>query len=199
MKDHHIVYVPGLGDPRYGTQGWILKLWRLLGVRAHYCPMRWGDKEPFAPKFEKLLGIIDELIAQNHEVSLIGISAGASAVLNAFAARKDRINGVVCVCGKINHPETVRPERYKANPAFKDSLEQLQKSLGRLGPAERSRIMSIHPIDDATVPPADTIIEGAIEKTVASKGHVTTIATQITFGAAGIVRFLASQANQPKH
>jgi hypothetical protein len=196
MKQHHIIYVPGLGDPRYRLQGWSIKLWRLYGVRAHYFPLIWGDGQAFELKFHRLLDKIDELSEQGHAISLAGISAGASAALNAYAERKGKISGVVCICGKINNPQTMYPSVFRKNPAFKDSLMRLPRSLQLLNSRNRARIMSIHPLSDHIVPPPDTIIPGAKEKTVFSAGHIFTIATQITFGAPSFIHFLKALAKQ---
>ncbi len=190
MKQHHVIYVPGLGDPRYGKQGWALRLWSVYGVYAHYFPLIWGDGELFEPKFKRLINKIDEVYDQGHIVSLVGVSAGASAVVNAYAQRKDKINGVVCICGKLNNPQTMYPHIFIKNPAFKGSMEKLPSSLRKLSSAKRRRILSIHPLSDHSVPPADTIIPGAQEKRVISMGHVFTIATQITLGAPAFISYL---------
>ena len=187
---HHLIYVPGLGDHRSRGQQLVVRLWELFGIKSHCYVMRWSDKEPFAPKLERLLSLIDELFEDGDKVSLVGTSAGASAVLVAFAARMDKITGVVCICGKVNHPETISPSRFLVNPAFKESLAALQQALPKLGPQVRSRIMSIHPLMDGSVPPADTIIPGAREKLMPTIGHSFSIFIALTFGAYGIMNFL---------
>ena len=97
---HQVIYVTGLGDDRSYGQITILKSWRLWGLKPHYFPFKWADKEPFEPKFQRLLAKIDDLSTDGNYVSLVGVSAGASAVLNAYAERKN-LTGVVCICGKI--------------------------------------------------------------------------------------------------
>src|SRR6266542_6900779 len=98
---HHVIYVPGLGDHMPHGQQLVPGYWRLFGVQGHYEPMHWNDKMPFAPKLERLIARIDEL-APDGPVSLVGSSAGASAVLVAYGARLDKVAGVECICGKIN-------------------------------------------------------------------------------------------------
>lgn len=187
---HHVIYVPGLGDNHNGAQRLAPKLWEIFGIKGHSYVMNWADKESFAPKLERLLKLIDELASNGNKVSLVGTSAGASAVLVAYAARLDKISGVVCICGKINHPETIRPARFVENPAFKESLAELQKILPKLGPEARSRIMSIHPLADGSVPPSDTIIPGAREKLVPTIGHAFSILVSLAFYGPVIVSFL---------
>lgn len=185
----HVIYVPGLGDHRNYGQPVILLFWRLFGVKAHYLALGWHSHEPFDKKLEKLLALADELKGKYGSVSLVGVSAGATAVLNALASRKD-LGKVVCICGKINNPQTVGQQVYDYNPPFKESAYLLQKNLRKLGPPERARIMSIHPLQDPTVPPADTILDGAVESTVPTKGHIFSIYFSVMFRARTICRFL---------
>lgn len=193
MVPHHVIYVPGLGDAKPRGQKLVTRLWRPLGVRGHYVPMHWAIDEPWEAKLARLLQAIDEL-SRTGTVSLVGTSAGASAVLQAFALRKQAVAGVVCICGKINHPETVNPDYYTENPAFKVALAQLQVALPGLTVADRARILSIHPLKDTVVPPPDTILPGAHERTIFSAGHPFSIFVALTFGAPGFIRFLKRQA-----
>ena len=189
---HHIIYVPGLGDPRYGLQGWALNLWRVVGVRPHYFPMHWRGQEPFEPKFQRLLALTDSLLSQGHFVSFVGASAGASAVINAYAARP-KVTGVVCICGKLRNPQTISEYTYQKNPAFWDSMSMLSASLGQLSDAHRQKILSIHPYKDDVVPPEDTIIDGANEKSVPSVGHAFSIAFCLLLVWPTFVSFLKRQ------
>jgi hypothetical protein len=150
MAIHHVIFVPGLGDYKPQGQHLVPGYWRLFGVKGHYHPMIWNDKLSFASKLEKLLTKIDRLASDGSFVSLVGTSAGASAVLVAYAARLDNVTGVACICGKVNHPETVESYRYIENPAFKESMAELQRVLPKLNLAARQRIVSIHPLYDGT-------------------------------------------------
>lgn len=189
---HHVIYVPGLGDNNGHGQETLPDRWRKLDVAGHYLPLIWNDKQPFQPKLQRLLDKIDELSADG-PVSLVGTSAGASAVLIACALRPQKVSGVVCLCGKINHPETVRPERYAENPAFREALAQLQKVLPDIHAKYANRILSIHPLYDGVVPIADTYIPGARNKLVPLVGHVFSIAMVLLFGSAMLMRFLKNK------
>ena len=191
---HHVIYVPGLGDHRTRAQRLAPKYWQVFGIKGHVYVMNWRDKEAFAPKLARLLAMIDKLAEGGNKVSLVGTSAGSSAVLVAYAARLDKVSGVVCICGKINHPETIHPGRFVENPAFKESLAELQRILPKLGPKARKRVMSIHPLADESVPPADTIIPGACEKLVPTAGHAFSIAVTLVFCAYSMMCFLKRQA-----
>jgi predicted peptidase len=191
---HHVIYVLGLGDHHTRGQHLAPKYWQLFGVKGHTYLMQWRTKELFAPKLERLLALIDRLAADGSRVSLVGASAGAGAVLVAFAARPDKVAGVVCICGKINHPETVKAWRFKENPAFEASLTELQRVLPQLSRQQRSRIMSLHPFYDGLVPVADTRLPGARELLIPAFGHVFSIFVALVFAAPIFIRLLKRQA-----
>lgn len=187
----HVIYIPGLGDTRPYGQKFITSLWRVFGLKVHYFPIGWADHDPFESKFKKLLAKIDRLQKKYGAVYLIGVSAGASAAINAFAARPE-VEGVVCISGKIQHPETINPRYFINNPPFKDSIFRVSDSLAKLSPADKKQIMSIHPIYDQTVPISHTLIPGSVEKTVPSFGHIMSIYYTIIFRPRLIARFYAS-------
>lgn len=190
----HAIYVPGLGDNYHTGQRIALWFWRLFGVRVHYLPLIWADGQPFEPKFERLLRKIDELLAAGKTVSLVGVSAGAGAALNAYAERQAQIHCVVLIVGKVRNPHTISDRVYRKNPAFKGSMNKLDDNLKRLGKAERQRILSIHGVTDLSVPPSDTLIDDANEKKIPTMGHVPSIAWAITLGNHTICRFIRSEA-----
>jgi pimeloyl-ACP methyl ester carboxylesterase len=190
-KVTHAFYIPGLGNPRNKGQGLLLKVWRIYGVRIHYYPMYWSDKRSFSEKFEALLEAIDATAKKTGSVSLIGTSAGASAVINAYAARRQIIHRVVCISGKLNNPQTAE-NRFKENPSFEGSLRMVATSLAALNVTDRSRILSLHPVYDDVVPINDTRIEGAHEGLEPVVGHVASIIYALTLGSYRICRFLKS-------
>lgn len=170
-----------------------LKLWRRRRLERYLFQMRWASDEPYENKQRRLLRLIDRLHGEGKQVSLVGASAGASAAVNAFAARPETIAGIVCICGKLAHPETISAETYRRNPPFERSMELLPANLERLGPAGRSRILSLKPLADESVPPADTYVADARTGTLPMYGHVTGIAYALTLGSGRIIRFLRRQ------
>ncbi len=157
--------------------------------------MKWGDKEPWAPKFDRLLGRIDELAAAGTLVGLVGASAGASAVLNAYAARQGKVIGVVCIAGKINRPEVIRQHYRDTNPAFVTSAIACQESLTALDEAARQRILSKYAWFDEVVTTKDSHLSGAHNRRSPTILHGLTIAYQLTFGARANLRFLKQKAS----
>lgn len=191
---HFVIYIPGLGDNKYLIQGIFVWSWRLYGVKSVTRTMNWADGEAFEQKLTRLLTEINEHLAKGHKVSLVGASAGAGAVLNAYAVRPDQIAGVVSICGKILHAETVSDRTYSHNPAFKQSMDILRSSLEKLGATERAKILNLHPMHDPTVPVEDTKIEASQEKTMKTAGHSMGILVALSFYGRTICKFLKQQA-----
>lgn len=187
---HIVIYVPGLGDTNLNGRRLIVAGWRLYGVRPVVHQMNWADAEPFAPKLQRLLKHIDELVAAGNQVSLVGESAGASAVMHAYAVRQDAVHRVACICGKLRHPETIHPATYQHNPTFQESMQLLATSIANIRPERINRIRSVHPLRDQTVPIADTFVEGAESKTIPSIGHATSIVLGDTLFAYTLIGFL---------
>lgn len=193
-KPLHIIYIPGIADNIYHVQGVLVRIWRLFGAHGHCHEMPWLGPESYEAKFQRLLGEIDKHDAQGHNVALVGASAGASAVLNAFVARPDKIKGIVLLCAKVNYPETVSQKTYAKNPAFKGSLEQLQPNLAKLTAHQKGHILSYYSPADGTVPYEATVIPDVQQKRLPPLRHPRAILYSITFGAPGFIRFLKQSA-----
>lgn len=186
----HVIYVPGLGDHRAHGQNIAIQLWRIFGLRPHYMPLGWNNGEGFNAKQKRLLELVDTLCATGDSVSLVGVSAGASAVLNTYA-QSSNVSKVVCICGKINNPETISKQRLAANPDFGESMGSLAESMRSLK-SKTKNILSIHPWRDQIVPPSETIIKGAKEMTLPGWNHVSGIFFGVVFGSYAISRFVRS-------
>jgi pimeloyl-ACP methyl ester carboxylesterase len=188
---HTLIYIPGLGSPEARWQLRLISTWRLWGVRPELFLIKWGDGEPFAPKLDRLIKRIDELHAKGHKVSLVAASAGAGAAINAFTHRKDVINGVVCIAGKVNSPGTIGESYRDMNPDFFDSANQVQFSLDNLDfDTDRPRIMSRYAFFDPLIPKQHSEVAGGKNVMVWTIGHSVTIATQLLFGAPIFISFL---------
>ncbi len=191
-KPLHLIYITGLGDQRVKGQQRAVATWRLWGVESELFQVYWGDNEPWEPKFKRLLARIDKLVVEDKQVGLVAVSAGATAAINAYAARKDVLAGVVCIAGKINRPEAIGQRYRRDNPAFLTSAQDCQQALDTLGSADRQHILSRYALADEMVSKSDSRLPGARNRYVLSVGHFTTIAIQITLGAPGFIRFLRS-------
>lgn len=192
MAKQLVIYIPGLGDPNNGEKA-LLKIWSFYQLEVIYHPLYWNDNRPFIVKLNEVIDLIERVAINDTVVSLVGISAGASAVLNVFAEKKESINKVVCICGKINNPNTISPKRFEINPSFKESLDLLPSSLNRLDMEDRKRIFSLHPIYDGLVPIKDTFIEGANNKLMFSAGHAASIVYADTIHSYLIAKYIKSK------
>lgn len=187
---HHVIYIPGLGDDVYKLQSLVIKLWRLYGVHGHCHAMPWAGEEAFEPKFQKLLDLIDKYADKGHKVSLVGASAGASAVINAYVERRDKIASLAYITAKIKAPETVKAKTYRANPAFKTSMYLLQRNLSKLTKADKAKMHSFYSQADTTVPYAATVIPGVKESRLPDLRHSRAIAYALTLGAPRVLSAL---------
>lgn len=192
---HHIIFIPGLGDTSRmmgRSEADLFMLWRVYGVKTHYFPISWEDEEAFESKLDRLVKVIDDYAKPGNLVSLVGASAGAGAAINAYSRRKEVIHKVVCVCGKLQNPQTVSQLRFKQSPAFKDSLELLSASYEKLNEKDLAKILSLRPLTDMVVPLRDTIIPGAKNEIMFSFGHAVSIIYALSIGSFRIVRYIKS-------
>lgn len=192
MKQHHVIYLPGLGDQRTWGQSVIVKCWQIFGITTHYQKIGWANNGPFELKLKAVVDKIDFLSSQGFLVSLVGVSAGASAALNAYAARKGKISSVVFISGKILDPKGVNPRYFKLNPAFKESLYLSDTNTGKLSNEDKQKMLYIHALSDSTVPPYSNKPDGVRSKTVAVFGHILGIFVALTFYSRVITDFIKS-------
>jgi pimeloyl-ACP methyl ester carboxylesterase len=188
-KPLHVIYVPGLGDEPANGQRRAVERWKKYGVHGHFFQMHWADGERWQPKFERLLAFIDKLLEQGDDVAITGSSAGATAVIAAFAARRDQLVGAVIMAGKVNRPQYINPRLLQKNPAFGDAAHAAFTALDDLEDHHRVRLLSRYGFDPV-VTKADSYIPGAKNRRIPTPGHVLTIAMQVTLGAPSFIRFL---------
>jgi pimeloyl-ACP methyl ester carboxylesterase len=190
MAKHIIIYIPGLGDHNLGGQQKALKLWQIYGVQTEICPMDWLVDEPWSVKLQRLLDRVDYHSQRGSIVSLVGISAGSTAALQALEKRRKLIHKAVIICGKFQYPETVHPLRFVMNPAFKNALNESVNILRNLTPEDKQKIKSFRAIYDNLLPSRETQIPGVRSSIMPAITHVGGIAYALTLGSWRIVRFL---------
>jgi len=189
-RRHYVIYVPGIRDDLYHVQFLLIQCWRLWGVRPVLLTMPWAGEGAFEPKIVRLISRVDAYVQQGYKVSLVGASAGASAVLNAYVQRREEVRGVVYICGKINYPDTVSAQTYAQNQAFKTSMQQLQNNLSLLTDADKRKLTSFYSSADTTVPYTDTVIEGVLEQKLPLLGHMWSILYAISVGSGKLLQTL---------
>jgi pimeloyl-ACP methyl ester carboxylesterase len=192
MPQHHVIYVPGIRDDVYKIQSTLIKLWRIYGVHGHCHEIPWFGQEDYKSKVQRLLDEIDEYADAGYKVSLIGASAGASAVLNAYVERKEKISGLIYIVAKINGPDTVSKRTYQVNPAFKTSMYLLQDNLKRIYDTDKSIMRSYYSPVDKVIPYKATVIMGVEEKALPKLRHGFAIIYSLSLGVRPILNFLKS-------
>jgi len=187
-----VIFVPGLGDrlpPLVHLQREALRTWRALGVRTTMFRVRWSSEASFQDRLDRLDALIEQCEQRGERVALMGASAGAGAVLAAYARRRSII-GVVIIAGKFLEPEDIIKPVLLRNVAFAQSMTTVPELLEKLGPEDRARILSLRSARDGVVDDEDTLLEGAVNETMRVVGHVIAIGYALMFRAGRVVRFL---------
>lgn len=193
-KRLHVIYVPGVGDSDPEFQRWAVNLWKWWGVDSELFQVNWAENAEWQTKLASLLNRVDELKAEGRSVALVGASAGGSAVINAYAARKAEIAGVVTLCAKLKKPSDIGPKYRNANPPLLDSVAGSEMSLTSLDVNDRARILTRRALyDEVVTTKSDSVIEGARNQISLTPFHALTIGLQLIFGAPGFLRFLKRQ------
>lgn len=193
-KNIIIIYVPGIGDTNLKGRQRALKLWRYRNVSVQICRMRWKDDEPWVNKLGRLSSLIRSLASENTSITLVGESAGASAVTQALVANPNYVDGVVLLCGKSQYPELLGNAYTSRNPALKTAVTASAAAIAKLTPDQKSRILNLHPIFDPIVPVKETKIPGVKNSAIPMIGHVTSIAFTVLVWSWKIVAFARKRA-----
>lgn len=188
---HHVILVPGLGDGNI-LLNLITFNWSLNGFASEIHLAPWErTKEPFEDKLKRLEDQIDSY--KDEKVSLVGISAGGSLVLNAFMNRPKVVSNVITVCAPVRVILGKREigDRYlDENPALRASLERCEKKLEGLSAEERKRIMTISSTYDQVVPDKAPPVEGASNLKVPGFDHRLAITTAFILKNRTMIEFL---------
>jgi pimeloyl-ACP methyl ester carboxylesterase len=193
---HFVIIVPGLGDDATKLKFATLH-WRHFGLEPIIHSVGWkDDKQDFQIKITRLLGVIDSLDPKRNKVSLIGCSAGGSAVLNAFYERRDVLNKVINVCGRLRTGSLTGFRSFKSktasSPAFAQSIKLFETREPLLSQQDREKVMTVRELfGDELVPADTTTLEGAYNTTVPTGEHIFSIAMAMTIFSNRLINFLA--------
>lgn len=192
-KKHYVLIAPGL-DGRVGGINFVTKSWpNRFGLFPETIPIPWKDGSHFQPHLTRILKRIDELSKQGHTVSLVGTSAGGSAMLNAFLDRKKQVHKVVNVCG-FSVPGTAPGTRSfavrsAASLSFQEAVGRFNKSKGDLTPSDLKRVMTVRSLLDELVPPSGTYLAGAVNTRIYMVEHILSIAIAL-ISYSPVIQFL---------
>ncbi len=156
--------------------------------------MPWqGEEQELEPKLERLIALIDESFEDGYRVSLLGTSAGGSAVVNAFTMRKDKIHKVINICGRLRKGENVFPTLEKASltsKSFYDSVISCEENLKNLTKDNRMKILTFRPIFDELVPRDTVTVSGATNILLPTFEHMLSISLAMTVFSKKIADFV---------
>jgi pimeloyl-ACP methyl ester carboxylesterase len=194
MRQIAVIYVPGLGDKRLTSRQRGIDLWRYSKVTVELCPMKWYISEPWSNKYVRLVRLIELRRAEGKSVTLIGESAGASAVMTVMAARPELVDGAILLCGKFMHPDRVAKSLYRNNPAFHDAISNSADGTPKLSSDARKKILNLHPLLDPVVPVKETRVAGITDAYMPMIGHAASIVFALTLWSWRMVAFARKQA-----
>jgi hypothetical protein len=192
---HKVVIVLGLSD-KIGITLWLIihLFWR----KVHWEIYRFGWRglaSQWAARNNALQEHVNSLIKLGFPVSLIGLSAGASAAVNAFIGC-EQVSNVVVVCGRLFKCEGVYPTLSWASrnyPIFGESVIGCGAVVNRLvlnNTGMLARVLTIRPWWDEKVPVSTVLIQGATNMVMPTIGHGFSIRWAMLFYRKAILRFI---------
>lgn len=194
-QESHFIIVPGLGDRVTLVEELFQNRFPNL-VKIHVYRAPWiRNEESLSLKMKRFLMFIDQLTEDNGQVSLGGISAGGSFVLNAYMERKSKVNKVVNICGRLRVGEGVFPSLNLAairSRAFYDSVCASEQNLKKLTVSDKKNFMTMSAWFDEQVPHQTSVLDGAINLTIPMAGHIFSQAYALCFMNRKITNFITS-------
>jgi len=200
-SEHHVIYVPGLKDQRKGYE-FLINGWKIYGIIPHVHRVGWENGEKsFRPKLKKLVTEVNNLINKGNIVSLVGGSAGGSAVLNTLV-EEPRVNAVVNLCGRLRAGKNVFPSLELAarnSPSFKESVLLFESLELKMKPELRRKVLNLIPIWDEVVPKTTVPLKGATNKTLFSIEHMFSGFLGMTLFSPTIMKFIKDKVVEYDH
>ena len=197
-KKHKVIIVPGLGDETSAIR-LFTNHWRSHGLEPVIHSVGWhDDKNNFKSKLQNIVKLIDKFSKEGSTVSLLGVSAGGSAVLNAFIEQKDRIHRVVNICGRLRAGTQKGFRSFEArtssSPAFAQSIILCESSESKLSKSDRSKVMTVRAMFGDELVPSDTaVLKGAYNTRIPTPEHIFSIGMALTILSKPIILFIQSQ------
>jgi pimeloyl-ACP methyl ester carboxylesterase len=190
----HLVLVFGLDDDKHNLYGLLAPLWKRQQVHLYPIRVGWRDGGGYSKKQQAVLDLVDRLRASGERVGLVGISAGASLVVNVYRLRP-QLAGVVAVCGALRLPRHLPPRfagSVNSSAAFRESLEICEKSQRQLTADQLEHIMVVEPWLDF-VPVSTMRLLGAKRQGIASVNHSISIVAAMLLYRRRMIRFLEAR------
>lgn len=195
--EHYVICVPGLGN-----EDWIFhratKNWqRDFELTPVVINVHWRTRENgLNEKLGRVTDTIDKLSGKNNRISLLGVSASGSLMINAYAQRKDKVHKVINNCGRVRPGGSLwLPfERVVAGTAsFRESIFLAEQNINSFSPADRTKILTARALFDEVVPADQTPIEGATNIVLPMIEHSLAIYSALTFLKKPLIEFLTTE------
>jgi pimeloyl-ACP methyl ester carboxylesterase len=183
--------VPGVDDDKHNLLRLVAKRWNRRDVHVYPLHVGWKDGGSYESKLQKLLALID-VLSGTGQVAVVGVSAGASLAMNAYAVRP-RLVGVVNVCGTLRFGRKLKrslAKRAASSPAYRESVLACELAQQSLTTRQRRCTLVLQPFYDGIVPLATMTLPGARLQRIVGFSHVPNIATALVLYRSQIVRFL---------
>lgn len=192
-RQHYVIFILGLSkQASKSPRRQIPNYWHWLGIDGEIYRLNWMEKTPFEARLKELAARIEELSKEGRAVSLVGVSAGADAAINAYVQKRDLIHKLVLVCGRLGMFDKINPWYFETYPLFQGAIEKVPISLSSLKIEDKQKILTMQPFYDGLVPVASTRIEGVRSKRILSVGHFLSIIIALTVYSRAIARFVKS-------
>lgn len=192
-KEHKVIIIPGLGDETNKIK-FATNHWKKHGLEPVVHSVGWHDGDKFELKLHRLVGLIDEFSQEGDIVSLVGISAGGSAAMNAFIECKDTIHRVIIVCGRLRTGSQSGFRSFEirtaSSPACAQSIRMCESREPDLTEADKLKIMTVRAMFDELVPGDTAILKGAYNTRVPTPEHMFSIGMALTVFSKPLIVFL---------
>lgn len=184
---HHVILVPGLTDNPFLSKTATKPL-----AKAGFSPQIFFFG--WSGNFEKnLKNLVDHIqtLKKTGKVSLIGLSAGGSSVLNALL-KTNEIEKVVTICSRLTMDKPMALDLIilaRDKTAYNQSVESVEKNKINLKNL-KTKILNISPYFDEVVPVKSQYIKGLNQKKVPFILHIPSIYFSLNYRLNYIIDFL---------
>jgi len=200
MKKQVLVIIGGLDDERMivWPVSWLWGFWeRAYGIKVVPYYMFWHKTsvEAFERKIMDAVALVKGLKSEGYSVSLLGMSAGASAAFNAYYQCKDQVDSLINCCGRLRKggPEIrIRTLDLAAagSPLFRKSVLSCEEGLSSLGPNDLAKILTLRAALDEIVPAQTSVVPGARNVLLPTIEHTTSIILSMTVFSKLVANFM---------
>ncbi len=194
-KEHHLIYISGLGDHRFGYDCFVSK-WRKYGLTPHLHRIGWHNSEDnFQTKLSHLVAEVRGYQIDGALVSILGSSAGASAALNALV-EEPNIHAVVNGFGRLRAGVGVKPtleEAARFSPSFRESVLLFEEREPDLSTEQRRKVLTLTPKWDEFVPRQTVSLPGADNTVLPTAEHLFSGFLLLTLFAPVVINFINSR------